>query len=126
MGAKRPRPVVLDAGGLIAVDRADRRVVRLLELADEVPVPAAALAPAWRNLARQVRLVRVASADGVVTHPLDTATAQAAGQLCAATATSDVVDASVVLVARVLDGVTVTIDPDDLHRLDPGIDLVVC
>jgi hypothetical protein len=31
MGAKRPRPVVLDAGALIAIDRADRRVVRLLE-----------------------------------------------------------------------------------------------
>jgi hypothetical protein len=126
MGAKRPRPVVLDAGGLIAVDRADRRIVRLLELADEVHVPAAALARAWRNPARQARLVRVASADGVVTHPLDTDTARAAGQLCAATAASDVVDASVVLVASVVEGVTVTSDPDDLRRLDPSIDLVVC
>jgi len=126
LGAKRPRPVVLDAGGLIAVDRADRRVIRLLELAHEVHVPAAALAQAWRNPARQVRLVRVASADGVVTHPLDTATAHAAGQLCAATATSDVVDASVVLVAGVVDGITITSDPDDLRRLDPSIDLVVC
>jgi len=126
MGAKRPRPVVLDAGGLIAVDRADRRIVRLLELADEVHVPAAALARAWRNPARQARLVRVASADGVVTHPLDTDTARAAGQLCAATAASVVVDASVVLVASVVEGVTVTSDPDDLRRLDPSIDLVVC
>lgn len=70
--------------------------------------------------------MRVASAEGVVTHPLDTATAHAAGQLCAATATSDVADASVVLVAGVVDGITVTSDPDDLRRLDPGIDLVVC
>jgi len=126
MGAKRPRPVVLDAGALIAIDRADRRLVRLLELAQDVHVPAGALAQAWRNPARQVRLVRVVSADGVVVHPLDAASARAAGQLCAATASSDVVDASVVLVARVVDGVTVTSDSEDLRRLDPGIDLVGC
>jgi len=41
MGTKRPRPVVLDASALIAVDRADRRVIRLLELALEIHVPAA-------------------------------------------------------------------------------------
>ena len=126
MGPKRARPVVLDAGALIAVDRADRRVVRLLELAHDVHVPAGALAQAWRNPARQVRLVRVVSAEGVVIHPLDAAVARAAGQLCAATATFDIVDASVVLVAGVVDGVTVTSDPDDLRRLDPGIDIVEC
>lgn len=126
MGAKRPRPVVLDAGALIAVDRADRRVIRLLELATDVHVPAGALAQAWRNPARQARLVRVASSDGVVIHPLDAARARAAGQLCAATSTSDVIDASVVLVARVVNAVTITSDPEDLRRLDPSIDLVHC
>lgn len=66
------------------------------------------------------------SSDGVVIHPLDAAGARAAGQLCAATSTSDVIDASVVLVARVIDGVTVTSDSDDLRRLDPSIELVHC
>jgi hypothetical protein len=47
-------------------------------------------------------------------------------RLCAATASADVVDASVVLTARVVDGVTVTSDAADLRRLDPGIDLVDC
>ena len=126
MGSKRPRPVVLDAGALIAVDRADRRVVRLLELAHDIHVPAGALAQAWRNPARQVRLVRIMSSEGIVVHPLDAVSARAVGQLCAATATSDVVDASVALVARIVDGVTVTSDSDDLRRLDPGIDLVDC
>lgn len=126
MGAQRPRPVVLDAGGLIAVDRADRRVIRLLELAEEVHVPAAALAQAWRNPARQVRLVRVLAADPVTIHPLDGAESRAVGQLCAATSTADVVDASVALVARLVGGVTVTSDPDDLHRIDPALDLVRC
>ena len=126
MGPKRPRPVVLDAGALIAVERADRRMIRLLELAEEVHVPAGALAQAWRNPARQLRLVRVVSAEDVVIHPLDNPTARACGQLCAATATSDVIDASVVLVARQVHGVTLTSDLDDLRRLDPGIDLVGC
>lgn len=126
MGAQRPRPVVLDAGALIAVDRADRRVIRLLELAREVHVPAGALAQAWRNPARQVRLVRAMTADGVAVQSLDAAGARAAGQLCAATATSDIVDASVVLLARRVRGVTLTSDPDDLRRLDPGIEVVTC
>jgi len=37
-----------------------------------------------------------------------------------------VVDASVALVARLVGGVTVTSDPDDLHRIDPALDLVLC
>jgi hypothetical protein len=126
MGTKRPRPVVLDAGALIAVERADRRMIRLLELAEEVHVPAGALAQAWRNPARQVRLGRVVSAEDVVIHPLDHLSARACGQLCAATATSDVIDASVVLVARQVHGVTLTSVLDDLRCLDPGIDLVGC
>jgi len=126
MGTQRPRPVVLDAGALIAVERADRRVIRLLELAQDIHVPAGALAQAWRNPMRQVRLVRVMSSDGVMIHALDATTARAAGQLCAATATSDIVDASVVILARIVDGVTVTSDPDDLRRIDQGIDLVSC
>jgi hypothetical protein len=98
----------------------------LLELAQDIHVPAGALAQAWRNPARQARLARVASADAVVIHPLDAAGARAAGQLCAATVSSDVIDASVVLVARLVDGVTVTSDPEDLRRLDPSIDLARC
>jgi hypothetical protein len=82
VGAKRPRPVGLDTGGLIAVDRADRRVIRLLELAEEIHVPAAVLAQAWRNPARQVRLVRVLAAEPVTIHPLDGTEARAVGQLC--------------------------------------------
>lgn len=120
------RPVVLDAGALIAVDRADRRIIRLLELAEAVHVPAGALAQAWRNPARQARLARAMAADGVELHPLDGQTARAAGQLCAATGTVDVIDASVALVARLVDGVVVTSDPDDLRRLDPGLTLVPC
>ena len=47
-------------------------------------------------------------------------------QICAATATVDVVDASVVLLARLVDGVTVTSDLEDLRRLDQSIELARC
>lgn len=126
MGPKRPRAVVLDAGALIGVERANRRVIRLLELAGDIHVPAGALAQVWRNPARQVRLVRVLGSVGVVIHPLDDDVARGAGQLCASTGTSDVIDASVVILTRLVQGVAVTSDPDDLRLLDPGIDLVPC
>jgi predicted nucleic acid-binding protein len=126
VGPKRPRPVVLDTGALIAIERADRRVIRLLELAEEVHVPAAVVAQAWRNPARQVRLVRVLAADPVQVHALDNEEAKAAGHLCGACGTSDVVDASVVLLARRVGGVTVSSDPDDLYRIDPNLDVAAC
>ena len=126
MGKKRPRALILDTGALIAIDRGDRRVIRLLELAGDIHVPAGALAQAWRNPARQVRLARVVAAPEVRVHSLDDPIAKAAGQLCGATRTADVVDASVVIVARLTNGVAVTSDPDDLARLDPGITLAPC
>lgn len=126
MGTQRPRPVVLDAGALIAVDRADRRVIRLLELADEVHVPAGALAQAWRNPVRQVRLTRVLAAEGVEIHPIDGLEARAIGQICAATGSSDVVDVSVVVVTRRVNGIAVTSDADDLAKIDPHLPVAAC
>ena len=46
--------------------------------------------------------------------------------LCGRSGTADVVDASVALLARRLRAVVVTSDPDDLRRLDPLVNLVVC
>jgi hypothetical protein len=88
--------------------------------------PAGALAQVWRNPARQARLARLVNSSLFVVHPLDEVTAKAAGQLCGATGSSDVVDASVVILARLVSGVAVTSDPDDLRTLDPGVDLVAC
>ncbi len=89
-------------------------------------MPAAVLAQVWRNPARQVRMVRVVRSDSVEVSALDESEAQAVGHLCGATSTTDVADASVALLARRLGAVVVTSDPDDLHRLDPGLVLVVC
>ncbi len=126
MGTVRPRPVILDAGALIAFERSDRRVVRLLELAEEVHVPAGVVAQVWRNPSRQVRLVRLLATYEVAVQQLDFETAKAAGHLCGATGTADVIDASVVLLARGRNGVIVTSDADDIRNLDGGADVVQC
>ena len=55
--------------------------------------------------------------------PLDRTLAEAAGTLCGRARTSDVVDASVVLVARRERAVVITSDIDDLRRLDPTLPL---
>lgn len=126
MGTQRPRPLVLDAGALIAFERSDRRIVRLLELAGDVHVPAGVVAQVWRNPARQVRLVRMLAADQVEIAALDGEEARAVGQLCAATGTADVVDASVVLLAHRVSGVPISSDAHDLRLIDPNLEIVEC
>jgi len=102
--------LVLDAGALIALDRDDQRMLRRLLRArqdgDPVRTNPMALAQAWR--------------DG---RPLD---GRRAGELLAATGTSDPVDASVALPAKGA-AQLYTSDPGDLRKLcgAAGIEAVV-
>jgi len=121
--------ITFDAGGLIALDRNDRRVIALLaratELGMRITVPATALAQAIRNPARQARLsrlIRQASTDLV---PLNGPDATAVGLLLAESATTDIVDAHVVICAQRSGQVVVTNDPGDIGRIDPKLRLVV-
>ncbi len=118
-----------DAGGLIALDRKNRRVLSLLSRARErkmrITVPATALAQAIRNPARQVLLSRLIRQAGTDLIPLDGPAATAAGRLLARTATSDIVDAHVAICAERAGQVVVTSDPADLRRLAPGLQLLV-
>lgn len=121
--------VTLDAGGLIALDRDDRRVVVLLARAAEararVTVPATALAQAVRDPARQVRLARLVRQPTTDVVPLDRVDASGAGRLLAASGTADVVDAHVVVCAARAGQAVVTADPADLRHLGPGIPLIM-
>lgn len=121
--------ITFDAGGLIALDRDDRRVLSLLARAAErgmrVTVPATALAQAIRNPARQARLARLIRQAGTDLVPLDGPDATATGLLLAASRTSDIVDAHVVICARRAEQVVVTSDADDLRQLDPGLRLII-
>ena len=120
--------ITFDAGGLIALDRNDRRVIVLLARATDpgirVIVPATALAQVIRNPAGQTRLSRLIRQAGADLVPLNGPDATAVGLLLAETATVDIVDAHVVICARRSGQVVVTSDPGDIRRIDPELQLV--
>ena len=120
--------LTLDTGALIAFDRNDRSVVsliaRALELQLGLAVPAGVVAQAWRDGRRQVRLARLLGAAQVEVDALDDRRARAAGQLCGATKTRDIVDASVVLCARARSHAVATSDERGLRRLDQKLSLI--
>ena len=113
--------IVLDNGALIALERNDRAMWARLKAAAAagvaVVVPAGAFAQAWRGGAqRQAELARALDQMEIVA--LDEPVARAAGVLCGATRTSDVVDASVALAAAHPDVTAVcTSDVDDVSML---------
>ena len=121
--------IAFDAGGLIAIERNNRRVISILAVALEdggrIVVPATALAQVIRNPARQVRLWRMVQHDETEVVPLDGSHAQAVGALLAQTGTSDIADAHVVICARRSGLAVITSDPLDLRRLDPKLRVIV-
>jgi predicted nucleic acid-binding protein len=120
--------ITFDAGGLIALDRNDRRVLTLLARATErgmrITIPATALAQAIRNPARQSRLSRLIRQAGTDLIALDGPDATAAGLLLARTATADIVDAHVVVCAQRAGQAVLTSDAGDLRRIASRLRLV--
>ena len=103
MGKTRTRTaaaIVPDAGALIALDRGDKRMIALLDRAlaqrRAFRVPAGVVGQAWRDV-----------------------------ENCAPPQNSpDVIDASVVILARERRDTIVTSDPNDLRRLDPAARII--
>jgi hypothetical protein len=129
MGKARTRAeaqigVTFDTGALIALERGDSRMLALLQqlarVGGRVSVPAAVAAQAWRGGSRQALLSRLFATPEVSVPALDLAMAQGCGELCAARGTADIVDASVVLVARENGDPILTSDIEDLAHLDPS------
>jgi siroheme synthase len=120
--------LTLDAGGLIALDRSDRRVIVLVARAAQtgapITVPASALAQAIRRPERQARLARLLRQPTTTVVPVDRVDATSIGRLLAASGTTDIVDAHVVICGRRSGQRVVTSDLSDLRRLDPDIQLV--
>lgn len=121
--------LTLDAGGLIALDQKDRRVLALLarcrDLGISITIPATALAQAIRNPARQpliTRLIRQANTD---LRALDGKDATAVGMLLAKTGTADIADAHVAVCAKRFEQSVITSDPDNLRRIAPDLELVI-
>jgi hypothetical protein len=110
--------VTLDTGALIAADRGDRAFWIWWKLMTRrgivVAIPAPVVAQAWRG-PRQARMAQVIT--GCQPVSLDLALARSAGELCARAHTSDIVDASVIVVAASRRDDVLTGDPADLERL---------
>jgi hypothetical protein len=119
---------VLDTGALIALDRGDKRMIALLRralaLGRRFRVPAGVVGQAWRDGRVQVTLARFLRSEEVEIIPLDEQLARSCGELCGATNSPDVIDASVVMLARERRDPIVTSDPNDLRRLDPAAQII--
>ncbi len=115
--------ITYDAGALLAADRNDRLMVALHRRALQrrvVPtVPAPVLAQAWRG-GPQPSLAWLLS--GCRVEDMDERRARAAGALCGAARTSDVVDATVVAGAVARGDAVLTSDPRDLRQLARALD----
>ena len=111
--------LVLDAGGLLAVERGDRDVIALIKrerLAARAPVThGGVVGQVWRGGGgRQTLLARLLPA--IEIEPLDDDLGRRAGVLLGAARTADVIDAAVVLLAGNDDEI-LTSDPADLVAL---------
>ena len=122
MGKARPATLVLDASALIAFERADPRLRALfresVRLGARLVIPAGVVGQVFRDGSRQVSLRALLNGPTTEVPPLDRTMAEAAGTLCGRSGTSDVVDASVVLVARRERAKVLTSDTRDFERLD--------
>ena len=108
----------------LAGESGDRALWVLHEAAlrrGQVPtVPTPVLAQAWRG-GPQAQLSRLLK--GCRIDPLTERQARAAGVGCAAAATSDIVDAVVVVTAAARHDTVVSSDPDDLTRIAAALAL---
>lgn len=112
-------PFVYDAGALIAIDNDDRqmRARHKLAIAERRPVyvPSVVIGQVWRDARRHVVLNSVLA--GCHIQPIGVDIAKAAGILCGRARTTDVVDATVVVMAATLRAIVWTSDPHDLKAL---------
>jgi hypothetical protein len=111
--------LTLDAGALIGFERGDRRVLThlkaALERGEEMTVPTAALAEAWRGGPRGARIARLLTA--CAREPLHEDLARSAGEAIGAVRGASVVDAVVMASAATRGDHVLTSDFDDLDRL---------
>jgi hypothetical protein len=108
--------ITLDTGALIAAERGDARfwafVKATLDL--EFHIPAPVVAQAWRG-AGSARMAQLIKSAFVI--PLDEELARRVGELCGISRTSDIVDATVAVLASRFGDDVLTGDAQDIARL---------
>jgi hypothetical protein len=111
--------LVLDAGAFVAVERRDRNMLATLRLADHqgfgLRSNAVVVGQVWRDpRGRQARLARLLKSVDV--RSVSERDGRRAGELLGVSGTSDVVDATLVLLAGPGDQI-ITSDPGDIRVL---------
>ena len=116
--------ITLDTGGLIALERADKRMRAVVLAASEarvlISVPAVVIAEWWRGQSARSRLISAS----VNVEPTTELVARAAGEAIAAVRGATVVDAIVMASAATRGDIVYTSDIDDMQRLQqhfPGV-----
>lgn len=111
--------LTLDAGALIAYERADARMREILAVAfgrGIVPtVPAVVLAEVWRGDAKDARIARLLKACTI--ESLDEMRARAAGELRRRTSGAATIDACIAIGVRQRGDAIATSDPGDMRDL---------
>src|SRR3954466_16306268 len=127
MGEARSQAIVFDAGALIAFERGNPRmralIREMMRTRTKLVVPAGVVAQVILDRGRHVALNALLDQESSIVPVIDRALAEATGTLCGRVGTSDVVDASVVVVARRERATVVTSDIGDLRALDPSLKL---
>lgn len=120
--------LTLDAAALIAFERANSRVVRILRQVaahgGQLEIPATVFAQVIRRPSRQARLMNLLKDGSARMRLLDREDAVGTGRLLADSGTSDIVDAHVVVCARRSGTPVLTSDIEDLRRLDASLVLI--
>ena len=115
--------MIFDAGVFIALENPSQRrvilaLVRKMQAEGVIPITnEAALAQAWREPSKQVPMAMLVKATSVYSF----GDPRVIGQRCAESGTSDVVDASLAVLADQLGTKILTTDADDMRRL--GVDV---
>ena len=115
--------MIFDAGVFIALDNPSQRrvvlaLVRRMQAEGIVPMTnEAALAQAWRDPSKQVPMAMLVKATRV--YPFGDP--RAIGRRCAVSGTSDVVDASLAVLADQTGAKILTTDADDMRALGADI-----
>ena len=111
--------LTLDAGALIAYERGQERIRKILAVSygrGFVPtIPAVAVAEVWRGDAKDARVARLLKASSI--EILDERIARAAGSLRRTTRGAYAIDACIAVGVRRRGDAIATSDPDDMRAL---------
>ncbi|MEI6622894.1 MAG: PIN domain-containing protein [Actinomycetes bacterium] len=112
---------VFDAGPLIGIEKRSSVMLAIVDGLKQsevsVHVPATVLAQVWRGGHRQASLAKFLKADHVHVEALSRTIALASGVLCQQAGCKDIVDASVIVMARKLGVPVLTGDEKGLTKL---------